>query len=183
MRPLARRVNQRERRDLAFSRPRGRANTKARLHTPECPGARFATCGSRHAVGLDVVVTVGPNALLFFWHGYADPAPQTRAGPRIHVPRGLWARSARALVLAIGAHRVLAGRRGFRANASSIERSTTALTTSFAAAAPVAAAWPLAPKPGHDFDIVSTGSNCRYRTRAVVATSPAAVPWTTPASP
>jgi hypothetical protein len=41
-----------------------------------------ATCRSRHAVGPDVVVTVGPNALLFFWRGHADPAPRGRPGPR-----------------------------------------------------------------------------------------------------
>ena len=41
----------------------------------------LATCGSRLAVGPDVVVTVGPNALLFFWRGHAAAAPQARPGP------------------------------------------------------------------------------------------------------
>ena len=49
----------------------------------------FAICGSRHAVGPDVVVAVGANALLFFWRGHADPAPQSRPGPRFDATRGL----------------------------------------------------------------------------------------------
>ena len=49
--------------------------------------AVLATCGFRHAVGPDVVVTVGPNALLFFWRGHADAAPRARPGPRFDAPR------------------------------------------------------------------------------------------------
>jgi hypothetical protein len=49
----------------------------------------LATCGSRHAVGPDVVVTVGSNALLFLSRGYADPAPQARPAPRFDATRGI----------------------------------------------------------------------------------------------
>ena len=60
----------------------------------------FATCGSRHAVGPFVVVTVGPNALLFFWRGYADPASRVRPGPRFDTTRGLSRGIARDALLA-----------------------------------------------------------------------------------
>ena len=48
-----------------------------------------ATCGSRHAVGPNVVVAVGPNALLFFWRGHADAPPRAPPGPRFDATRGL----------------------------------------------------------------------------------------------
>ena len=69
------------------------------------PAPVFATCGFRQAVDSDGAVTVGSNALLCIWRGYADPAPQARLGPRIQVPRGLTAKSDRALVLATSASR------------------------------------------------------------------------------
>ena len=53
------------------------------------PAPLLATCGSRPAVGPDVVVTVGPDALLFFWRGHADVPPRARPGPRFHATRGL----------------------------------------------------------------------------------------------
>jgi hypothetical protein len=60
----------------------------------------LATCGFRRAVHSDPAVTVSSIVLLCFWPGYADAAPQTRSGPRIHLPRGLARKSDRALVLA-----------------------------------------------------------------------------------
>jgi len=48
-----------------------------------------ATCGSRQPVAADVVVEAGPNALLFFRRGYADPAPQARPAPRFAATRGV----------------------------------------------------------------------------------------------
>jgi hypothetical protein len=49
----------------------------------------LATCGSRQPVAADVVVEAGPNALLFFRRGYADPAPQARPAPRFAATRGV----------------------------------------------------------------------------------------------
>jgi hypothetical protein len=48
-----------------------------------------AACGARHAFGAEAVVTVGPNPLLFFRRGHADPAPRARPGPRFDATRGL----------------------------------------------------------------------------------------------
>ena len=50
-----------------------------------------ATCGADDADGVNAVVPVGPEALLFRWRGYADPASRTRPAPRFHAPRGLMA--------------------------------------------------------------------------------------------
>jgi hypothetical protein len=60
------------------------ANTRALL---------IATCGARHAVGRDVVITVGPNALLSFWRGCTAPEAEARPRPRIDLPRGLMAKT------------------------------------------------------------------------------------------
>jgi hypothetical protein len=52
---------------------------------------QFATCGADDADGVNAVVPVGREALLFRWRGYADPASRTRPAPRFHAPRGLMA--------------------------------------------------------------------------------------------
>jgi hypothetical protein len=46
------------------------------------------TSGSRNAVGPDVIVTVGRNALLLLWRGYTDPAPQALLRRRFGAARG-----------------------------------------------------------------------------------------------
>jgi hypothetical protein len=84
---------------------RTRATMDAGVARVEAAHLVFATCGFRHAVDSDVAVTVGSNALLCFWCGHADLAPQARLEPRIHVLRGLTAKSDRALVLATSAFR------------------------------------------------------------------------------
>ena len=61
---------------------------------------RLATCGADDAGGLNVDVTIGPEALLFLGRGYADPAPQSRPGSRFDSARGLVAANASALLLA-----------------------------------------------------------------------------------
>ena len=66
-----------------------RAATRAVRARSLSPDPQVATCGSRHAVGPDVVVAVGANALLSLWRGHADPAPQSRPGPRFDPTRGL----------------------------------------------------------------------------------------------
>ena len=43
----------------------------------------------RPAGGTEVIATVGPNALLSLWRGYADPERQVRPGPRFDATRGL----------------------------------------------------------------------------------------------
>jgi hypothetical protein len=48
----------------------------------------FATCGSRDARGLDLVVTVGPNALLFSWRGRADWGAAGPSRAPLSVTRG-----------------------------------------------------------------------------------------------
>ena len=57
----------------------------------QCPGRApvFATGGSRYAVGSDVVVTVGLNALLLVRRGYVDPAARACPGPRFECARGV----------------------------------------------------------------------------------------------
>ena len=65
----------------------------------------FATCREGHAVGREVVVTVGPNVLLFFWHGYADPASLARPATRFECARGLLAEIGSDLLFATSASR------------------------------------------------------------------------------
>jgi hypothetical protein len=70
---------------------------------------RFATCGADDAVGLNAVVPVRPEALLFLWRGYADPASRARPGPRFHVARDLLAETFTSLLLANLAHPRMVG--------------------------------------------------------------------------
>jgi len=60
----------------------------------------IATCGSRRAVELDSVITIGPGALLSSWRGYAEPAPEDPCGPCFECARGLLAEIASALLFA-----------------------------------------------------------------------------------
>ena len=57
----------------------------------------LATCGADDRGGLNAVVMVAPDALLFLWRGYADPAPRTRPAPRFHSAKGLLAANAHAV--------------------------------------------------------------------------------------
>jgi len=52
---------------------------------------------------------VGPEALLFLWRGYADPAPRVRPAPRFDYARGLVAANACALPFAKLATRRVVG--------------------------------------------------------------------------
>ena len=70
-------------------RPRARPSTNASLDSRVARHLQLATCVSRQAVTADVVVVAGPNALLFFRRGYADPAPQARPAPRFDATRGI----------------------------------------------------------------------------------------------
>jgi len=78
----------------------------------------LATCGFGHTLGLEVVVTVGSSALLLFWRGHGDRAPEARPAPRFERARGLLAETLNALLVARSAHAVLAGRRPRAANRS-----------------------------------------------------------------
>ena len=53
------------------------------------PGAspRFATCGADDLGGVNAVVLVGSETLLFLWRGYADPAPRAPSGAAASIPR------------------------------------------------------------------------------------------------
>ena len=59
-----------------------------------------ATRGAYDAGGLNAVVTVGSEALLFLWCGYADPAPRASPPPRFDATRGISAESGPALLVA-----------------------------------------------------------------------------------
>src|SRR5437764_6230177 len=86
-RRLARRNGRRAERP-AFDSPRvrevgrGRKTLSPRFRTARGLLAEIgsdllvATCGADDVVGLNAVVMVGPEALLFLWRGYADPAPR-----------------------------------------------------------------------------------------------------------
>ena len=65
------------------------AEEQSRAGTGFAAAPPLFACGSRHAVGPDVVVTVGPNALLFFRRGHGDAAPRAGPGPRFDAMRGL----------------------------------------------------------------------------------------------
>ena len=56
-----------------------------------------ATCGADDLGGMNAVVMVAPEALLFRWRGYADPAPRVRPPPRFDSARGPLAANAWAL--------------------------------------------------------------------------------------
>jgi len=77
-----------------------RANMKAGASSQDRGDVLFATCGADDVGGLNAVVIVGPEALLFLWLGYADPAPRARPAPRFDVARGLAAETLSALLLA-----------------------------------------------------------------------------------
>jgi len=57
-----------------------RADTNAGVRRRWYGDPLLATCESPHDVGADVVITVGPNALLLVWRGYADRAPRAPSG-------------------------------------------------------------------------------------------------------
>ena len=71
------------------ARHEARAATNAGRGRVRARALVFATCRFGHAVGLEVVVTVDSSALLLFWRGYADPAPQARLAPRFECARGI----------------------------------------------------------------------------------------------
>ena len=81
-----------------------RLNVKAGHAAREPRAPSFATCGADDLGGLNAVVTVAPEALLFLWRGYADPVPRARPAPRFDSARGLVAANDRALPFAKGAH-------------------------------------------------------------------------------
>ena len=72
--------------------------------------SQFATCGADAAVGLNAAAPVRPEALLFLWRGYADPASRARPGPRFHAARGLLAETLTSLLFANLATLELVGR-------------------------------------------------------------------------
>jgi len=74
---------------LATLRAEYRDQNKAGVVADHRSDPLLATCGSRQPVAADVVVEAGPNALLFFRRGYADPAPQARPAPRFAATRGV----------------------------------------------------------------------------------------------
>jgi hypothetical protein len=78
---------------LATLRAEYRDQNKAGVVADHRSDPLLATCGSRQPVAADVVVEAGPNALLFFRRGYADPAPQARPAPRFAATRGVSVRN------------------------------------------------------------------------------------------
>jgi hypothetical protein len=75
-------------------------NQKASLD-PQVEGhLLLATSEADDAGGLNAVVTVGSEALLLLWRGYANPAVRACPAPRFEVARGLWAETLSALLLA-----------------------------------------------------------------------------------
>jgi hypothetical protein len=76
------------------------AGTNAGLERRLATHLVFATCGADDPGGLNAVVMVAPEALLFLWRGYADPAPRARPAPRFDSGRGLLAANACALPFA-----------------------------------------------------------------------------------
>jgi len=69
----------------------------------------LATCGADDPGGLNAVVTIGPEALLFLRRGYAARRRRSRPGSCFDSARGLRAANGCALLLAKPAHSVLAG--------------------------------------------------------------------------
>jgi hypothetical protein len=63
---------------------RKRVATRTRAGPP-----LVATYGADDAGGLNAVIPVGPDALLFVCRGCADLASPSRRGPRFHAPRGV----------------------------------------------------------------------------------------------
>jgi len=92
---------------LATLRAEYRDQNKAGVVADHRSDPLLATCGSRQPVAADVVVEAGPNALLFFRRGYADPAPQARPAPRFAATRGVSCGMVRDAQFATSAHQCL----------------------------------------------------------------------------
>ena len=81
---------------------------RSRSRRPQGGTPHFATSRADDAGGLDAWVPVGPEALLFLWRGYADPAPRARPAPRFDAARRLLAETLSPLLVARSARPVLA---------------------------------------------------------------------------